>query len=152
MANETAGELGAQSPTVRPTSTLTAAGAMTALTAAWQRSTEIGVPVDISVCDAAGNEIAFLRPDEAPLLSAGIARDKAYTVVAFHGIPTAKWFGMIEDDPALREGIVHRDRLVIFGGGVPVLVDGELVGAVGCSGGSAEEDAIVAQAGADALA
>jgi len=132
--------------------TLTASGALKALNAAHAKSLELGVPVNIAVCDAAGNELAFLRPDGAALLSMGIARDKAYTVVAFHGIPTDAWYGMIKDEPALLNGIVHRDRLVIFGGGVPIKVDGVLVGAVGCSGGSAEEDALVAQAGADALA
>lgn len=136
--------------TSRPT--LTAAGAMKALHAAWEKSLEIGVPVAISVCDTGGQELAFLRPDGTPLLSVGIARDKAYTVAAFNGVPTHEWFGMIEGEPSLREGIVHRERLVVFGGGVPVLVDGSLVGAVGCSGGSAEEDRTVAQAGADALA
>nr|NLI49718.1 heme-binding protein [Propionibacterium sp.] len=131
--------------------TLTAEGALKALNAAHAKSLALGVPVDISVCDAAGNEVAFLRPDGAPLLSMGIARDKAYTVVAFNGLPTSKWFDLIKDEPALLNGIVHRERLVIFGGGVPILVDGVLVGAVGCSGGSAEEDVIVAQAGADAV-
>lgn len=131
--------------------TLTAAGALKALHAAHARSLELGVPVDISVCDGAGNELAFLRPDGAPLLSMGIARDKAYSVVAFAGLPTAHWYGLIKDEPALLNGIVHRERLVIFGGGVPVTVDGRLVGAVGCSGGSAEQDADVAQAGADAV-
>lgn len=131
--------------------TLTADGALKALRAAHARSRELGVPVDISVCDAAGNELAFLRPDGAPLLSAGIARDKAYTVVAFNGLPTDAWYGLLKDEPALLHGIVHRERLVIFGGGVPVLVDGRLVGAVGCSGGSAEQDAEIARAGADAL-
>ena len=48
--------------------------------------------------------------------------------------------------------IVQRDRLVIFGGGVPIVVDGAVVGAVGCSGGSAEQDAEVASAGAAAVA
>lgn len=138
-------------PTTTTKATLTAAGAMKAIDAAWHRSLEIGVPVNISVCDVAGNELAFLRPDGAALLSMGIARDKAYTVVAFHGIPTEKWYGMIADEPALLTGIVHRDRLVVFGGGVPVYVDGDLVGAVGCSGGSAEEDAQVATAGAAAV-
>lgn len=130
---------------------LTAEGAMKALQAAWTKTTEIGVPVNISVCDASGVELAFLRPDGAAQLSMGIARDKAYSVAAFNGLPTDKWFGMLENEPALREGIVHRDRLVIFGGGVPVLVDGQLVGAVGCSGGTEEEDRLVAQAGADAV-
>ena len=85
-------------------------------------------------------------------MSASIAQDKAYTVVAFLGIPTERWFSMIEGEPALREGIVHRDRLVIFGGGVPVTVDGTVVGAVGVSGGSAEQDVEIATAGAAALA
>jgi uncharacterized protein GlcG (DUF336 family) len=58
---------------------------------------------------------------------------------------------MIEGEPALREGIVHRDRLVVFGGGVPLRVDGALVGAVGVSGGSAEQDREIAEAGAAAL-
>ena len=76
---------------------------------------------------------------------------KAFTVVAFNGLPTSKWFDLIKDEPALLNGIVHRERLVIFGGGVPIRVGGVLVGAIGCSGGSAEEDEIVAQAGADAV-
>lgn len=138
-------------PTTASRATLTAAGAMKVLDAAWHKSLEIGVPINISVCDAAGNELAFLRPDGAPLLSMGIARDKAYTVAAFNGVPTDRWYGMIKDEPALLTGIVHRDRLVVFGGGVPILVDGELVGAVGCSGGSAEQDAQVATAGAEAV-
>jgi uncharacterized protein GlcG (DUF336 family) len=141
----------ADTPDVTTRPTLTAAGAMKALQAAWARSLEMAVPVDISVCDAAGNELAFLRPEGAPLLSMGIARDKAWTVCAFHGIPTDKWYGLIKHDPALLQGIVHRERLVIFGGGVPIRVDGVLVGAVGCSGGSAEQDTEIATAGASAV-
>jgi len=72
-------------------------------------------------------------------------------VCAFNGMPTDAWYGAIKDEPALLAGLVHRDRLVIFGGGVPILVDGALVGAVGCSGGSAEQDAEVASAGAAAV-
>lgn len=132
-------------------STLTAEGAWAILQAAWRKSQEIGVPVNISVVDSAGNELGFLRPDGAPLLSAGIARDKAYTVCAFNGLPTHEWWDLLRDEPALLQGIPHRDRLVIFGGGVPVLSDGVLVGAVGCSGGSAEQDRTVAEAGVSAV-
>ncbi len=132
-------------------STLTAEGAWAILQAAWRKSQEIGVPVNISVVDSAGNELGFLRPDGAPLLSAGIARDKAYTVCAFNGLPTHEWWDLLRDEPALLQGIPHRDRLVIFGGGVPVLIDGVLVGAVGCSGGSAEQDRTVAEAGVSAV-
>ena len=82
---------------------------------------------------------------------AEIARDKAYTVAAFLGIPTSRWFDMVKDAPAVREGIVHRDRLVIFAGGEPVVADGTTVGAVGVSGGSAEQDEEIAAVGAAAL-
>lgn len=131
--------------------TLSLAGARAALDAALDAAAALGVPVNVSVCDAAGHEVAFARMDGAALLSADIARDKAYTVAAFLGIPTDRWFSMIENAPALREGIVHRDRLVIFAGGVPVTVEGAVVGAVGVSGGTAEQDAEIAAAGAAAL-
>lgn len=128
------------------------AGARAVVDAAVAKAGEIGIAVNIAVCDRSGNQVAFARMDGAALLSGSIAADKAYTVAAFLGIPTHRWFSMIEHEPALREGIVHRDRLVIFGGGVPVTVDGEVVGAVGVSGGSAEQDVEIATAGAAALA
>jgi uncharacterized protein GlcG (DUF336 family) len=89
--------------------------------------------------------------DGAPLLSAQIAQDKAYTVAAFGGVPTHEWWNMIQDEPPVLHGIVKTDRLVVFGGGVPLLVDGALIGAAGASGGSAEQDRAVAEAGAHAL-
>jgi uncharacterized protein GlcG (DUF336 family) len=115
------------------------------------RAEEIGVAVNIAVADPSGALLAFARMDGAALLSSGIAQDKAWTVSAFNGIATHEFFGLIENEPALREGIVHRERLVVFGGGVPVRVDGVLVGAVGVSGGTAEQDREVAEAGAAAL-
>jgi glc operon protein GlcG len=136
------------SPSVRLQQTLTYAGARVAVDAAAVRAQALGVPVNIAVVDLAGGLLAFARLDGAPLLSGSIAQDKAYTVAAFNGVPTHAWFGLIEAEPALREGIVHRDRLVIFGGGVPVIVEGTLVGAVGVSGGTAEQDREIAEAGA----
>lgn len=134
-----------------PATRLTYAGALAALEAALERATELGVPVNVSVCDGGGHQLAFARMDDAALLSMDIAVDKAYSVVAFAGLPTAAWFDLVKEEPALREGIVHRDRLVIFGGGVPLTVDGQLVGAVGVSGGSADQDVDIASAGASAL-
>ena len=136
---------------VAASASLTLAGARRVLDAALAHAGELGVAVNVSVCDVAGHEIAFVRMDGAALLSADVARDKAYTVAAFLGIPTERWFSMIEQEPAVREGIVHRDRLVIFAGGVPVLADGATVGAVGVSGGTAEQDQSVAAAGAAAI-
>lgn len=141
----------AVSPSVRLQQTLTYAGARAVVEAAAARAQALGVPVNIAVVDLAGGLLVFARLDGAPLLSGAIAQDKAYTVAAFNGVPTHAWFGLIEAEPALREGIVHRDRLVIFGGGVPVTVDGTLVGAVGVSGGTADQDRQIAEAGASAV-
>jgi uncharacterized protein GlcG (DUF336 family) len=89
--------------------------------------------------------------DDAPLLSMQIAVDKAWTVANFGGLPTHEWWGLIEDDPALVHGITQTPRLVVFGGGIPLLVAGALVGAIGVSGGSAAQDREVADAGAATL-
>jgi uncharacterized protein GlcG (DUF336 family) len=126
-------------------------GARQVLDAALAHAESLGLPVNVAVCDVAGNLVAFARMPGAPLLSAGIAQDKAWSVAAFNGMPTQRWFDAISGDPAVRAGIVHRDRLVIFGGGVPVTVGGVVVGAVGVSGGSAEQDSEIAAAGAAAL-
>ena len=139
------------SPSTSLRRTLTYAGARSVLDAAVAHAERIGVPVNVCVADASGDVLTSARMDGAALMSYPIAVDKAYTVAAFQGLPTHAWFDLIKDEPALREGIVHRDRLVVFAGGVPVRVDGEVVGAVGVSGGSAEQDREVAEAGATAV-
>ncbi len=130
---------------------LTYTGATSVLVAAVAHAERLGVPVNVCVADPSGDPLATARMDGAALLSYPIAVDKAFTVAAFSGLPTHAWFDLIKDEPSLREGIVHRDRLVVFGGGVPVRVDGEVVGAVGVSGGSADQDREIAEAGAAAL-
>ena len=138
--------------TLRTVQTITYDGARVAVEAALVRAEQLGVAVNIAVTDPSGALLAFARMDGAALLSSGIAQDKAWTVSAFNGIATHAFFGLIEHEPALREGIVHRDRLVVFAGGVPIRVDGAFVGAVGVSGGTAEQDRDIAEAGAAALA
>jgi glc operon protein GlcG len=139
------------SSVVRTQQTLSYDGARAVVDSAAARAQALGVPTNIAVVDLAGALLAFARLDGAPLLSGEIAQDKAFTVAAFNGVPTHAWFAMIEAEPALREGIVHRDRLVIFAGGVPVTAGGTLVGAVGVSGGTAEQDRDIAEAGASAV-
>jgi uncharacterized protein GlcG (DUF336 family) len=136
---------------VRSQQTITYAGARAAVDASLERAEQLGVAVNIAVADPSGALLAFARMDGAALLSSGIAQDKAWTVSAFNGLATHEFFGLIENEPALREGILHRDRLVVFGGGVPIHLDGVLVGAVGVSGGTAEQDRDIAEAGAAAL-
>jgi glc operon protein GlcG len=136
---------------VRDTVTVTLDGARMALESAVRRASAMGVWVCVAVADAGGELVAFARMDGAPLLSAGTAQDKAYTVCAFGGVPTHEWYSMIENEPPLLHGIVKTPRLVVFGGGVPLRADGVVVGAVGVSGGSAEQDRAIAEAGAAAL-
>lgn len=107
--------------------------------AATEKAEELGIQVNIAVVDDGGHLVAFSRMDHAPILSIEIANNKAYTAAAF-GIPTHEWYDVIKDDEALKAGIVHTERLVIFGGGYPIRHEDTLVGAIGVSGGSSEED------------
>ena len=88
--------------------------------------------------------------DGAALLSVQIAQDKAYTAIAF-GMATHEWFDFIKDDAPLLHGIVKTDRLIVFGGGYPMKIDGAVVGGIGVSGGHYKHDMEVAQAGLAAL-
>ena len=135
---------------IKTIQTLTIDGARKCIDAAVAAATSLGVSVCISVVDQAGQLLAFERMDGAATLSIALSQDKAYTVTAF-GLPTAAWYPMIANEPALLHGIVKADRLMIFGGGVPVTVDGQIIGAVGASGGTSDEDTKIATAGAGAI-
>jgi glc operon protein GlcG len=89
--------------------------------------------------------------DQAPLLCIQIAQDKAISVASFGGLPTSEWWNLLENEPALRHGIIKTDRLIVFGGGVPLVVNGQTVGGIGVSGASSEQDAQIASAGATGL-
>lgn len=95
---------------------------------------KIGKSVAIAVVDDGGFLIAFGRMDSANPAAAQIAIDKAYTAAVSH-IATHKWQQIMKDDEPLRIGappVVH--RLVVFGGGQPITVDGQIVGGIGSSG------------------
>jgi uncharacterized protein GlcG (DUF336 family) len=129
---------------------ISAEAAAAVIRAAEAKAKEIGVPMVIAVVDASGVLKAFSRMDGAALLSVQIAQDKAYTAASF-GISTDSWFEFIKNDPPLLHGIVKTPRLVVFGGGYPLSVDGAQVGGIGVSGGHYEQDMVVAQAGMAAL-
>lgn len=127
--------------------TVTLEAARRAVTACIERAQQLGVEVAIAVVDQAGNLKAFARMDGAPLLSSQIAQDKAWTAAAF-GLPTHRWWDLVKDEPPLLHGIVKTDRLIIFGGGVPLRSGRDVVGGIGVSGSSAEQDREIAEAGA----
>lgn len=127
--------------------TLTLVGARKILDACLEAAGD--QPVVVVVTDPSGEPITTARMDGAPLLSVGVARDKAWTVAAF-GQPTHWWSEIMADDPTLQP-LARGRPLMAVPGGVPVIVDGEMVGAVGVSGGSSDEDLEIAQTGATAL-
>ncbi len=130
---------------------VSAATARRMIAAAEARAEEMGQPFVIAVVDESGVLKAFSRMDGAPLLSVQVAQDKAYTAAGF-SMPTHAWHEFIKSDPPLASGApTGIDRLVIFGGGFPITVDGQVVGGVGVSGGHYSDDMKVAEAAIAAL-
>ena len=112
----------------------------------------IGVAMNIAVVDEGNNLVAFERMDGAWLGSIDIAQGKAYTARAFD-MPTKDLAPLAAPgSPLFGIQASNGGRLVIFAGGIPLERGGEVVGAVGVSGGSVEQDQAVAEAGAAAFA
>jgi uncharacterized protein GlcG (DUF336 family) len=124
--------------------------AWAAARAAVARAETLGIRIHVSVVDRAGLALAYLRMNGAFLHSQGIAEDKAYTAASF-GFATRDWLEVLGDNPRLKLGLPERERLVVFGGGLPILVEGECIGGIGVSGGSEEQDEACARAALDAV-
>ena len=121
------------------------------LDAAGAEALRIGVDMDIAVVDDGGNLLGFHRMDRAKVTGIAIAIDKAFTAAGTRK-PTREYKAMgAPDGPAFGIHVSNRGRFTIYGGGVPILAEGECLGGVGCSSGSPEQDEQVAQAGIDAL-
>jgi uncharacterized protein GlcG (DUF336 family) len=114
------------------------------------KAEELGIPFSISIVDSAGNLKAFSAMDGAPILSIDIAQNKAFSAATYRRA-THEWYDRIKDDPPLLHGIVHTPRLVIFGGGYPIMVDGQVVGGIGVSGGHYSHDMQVCEAALEVL-
>jgi uncharacterized protein GlcG (DUF336 family) len=123
----------------------------TILAGAEAEARKIGVDMDIAVVDDGGHLIGFSRMDRAKVTGVQIAIDKAFTAACTRK-PTADYKTVgAANGPAFGIHVSHQGRFTIFGGGVPILIDGECAGAVGCSSGSPEQDEQVARAGINAL-
>jgi len=116
-----------------------------------KKAAEIGQPMNIAVADAGGNIVAHVRMDKAWIGSIDISQKKAYTSRAFdiatkdlatHSQSGGQFFGIHAS---------NNGKIMIFAGGIPLKMNGEVVGAIGVSGGSGEQDHAVAEAGAAAL-
>ncbi|GGE97254.1 GlcG/HbpS family heme-binding protein [Mycetocola zhadangensis] len=130
---------------------LTLNDARTLIAAAEKRAQEIGQPMNIAVVDAGGNLIAHVRMDGAWIGSVDISISKAWTARAFdistrdlaeNSQPGQQFFGISASNAG---------KVMIFAGGIPITRDGTVVGGLGVSGGSGEQDQTVAEAGVAAL-
>jgi uncharacterized protein GlcG (DUF336 family) len=102
------------------------------------KAKELGVTENVAILDDGGNLKAFCRMDGAPLLCIEIAQNKAYT--ALFGVSTQDFFNFIQGDPSLLAGIPTLARVAAWGGGFPIKVNGEVVGAIGLSGAPTVEN------------
>lgn len=123
------------------------ADARRVIAAAEKKAGEIGQPMNIAVVDGGGNLVAHVRMDGAWIGSIDISQKKAYTSRAFdistkdlapHSQSGGQFFGI----HASNDG-----KIMIFAGGIPLKKDGKVVGAIGVSGGSGDQDHAVAEAG-----
>jgi uncharacterized protein GlcG (DUF336 family) len=121
------------------------------IAAAEKKAQQIGQPMNIAVADEGGNLVAHVRMDGAWLGSIDISINKAYTARAFdistkdlaaHSQSGGQFFGI---------HVSNGGRIMIFAGGIPLKRDGKVVGAIGVSGGSGEQDHAVAEVGAAAF-
>lgn len=130
---------------------VTLADARRVVAAAEKKATEIAQPMNIAVADEGGNLVAHVRMDGAWMGSIDISINKAFTSRAFdiatkdlatHSQSGNQFFGIHAS---------NHGRIMIFAGGIPLKRDGKVVGAIGVSGGSGEQDHTVAEAGAAAF-
>lgn len=113
------------------------------------KAAEIGVPMCIAIVDESGNLIAFERMDGGKITSVTIAQDKAYTAAAAR--KATHDYNAVCKPGSLVFGI-HTSmggRLSVVGGGLPISADGEVVGGIGLSSGTPDQDMVCAQAGID---
>ncbi len=130
---------------------LTLSDARIVLEGSEAKAREIGVDMDIAVTDDGGHLLAFIRMDKARVTSIDVAINKAFTAAcarkATHEYSASAGAG----GPAFGIHVSNQGRFMIFGGGLPIFIDGMIAGGVGCSSGSPEQDQAVAQAGIDKL-
>lgn len=130
---------------------ITLKDARSIIAAAEKKAEEIGQPMNIAVVDAGGNLIAHVRMDNAWMGSVNISINKAWTSRAFDISTKELGENSQPNDQFYGINASNGGKVMIFAGGIPLKKDGQVVGAIGVSGGSGEQDQTVAEAGADSF-
>ncbi|MBQ0797769.1 MAG: heme-binding protein [Porticoccaceae bacterium] len=129
---------------------ISASAAHTAVAAAIAHGEKIGVSINAAVVDSSGILCAFLRMPESFTYSVSIAIDKAKTAAGFGAAPH-ELYSAIKDNRALELGLIRRDDCVLFGGGFPIYDGDMMIGGIGVSGATEEQDMECAEAGRQAV-
>lgn len=130
--------------------TLTVEGALAVLQAALAKARALGVAEVVAVLDAGGNLTAYARMDGAYLASIDLAQDKAYTALSFHQ-PTDQFAKRLGSNAVAAVALMKAPRVILLGGGAPLMRGTTAIGGVGCSGGTGAQDQLCAAAGVAAL-
>jgi uncharacterized protein GlcG (DUF336 family) len=130
--------------------TIDLAEAQRVIDAGRARAQELGIAVAIYVVDPAAQPVALQRMDGSLHFATRIALGKATTAVGMNA-PTEVWEQLTADSPGFAGGITSVEGFVPFSGGIPLTASGELIGAVGVSGGTPDQDVDVARAATRAL-
>ncbi|MCX6276730.1 MAG: heme-binding protein [Bacteroidetes bacterium] len=131
--------------------TITLSTAEKMVNAAIEKANELRLSIAVTVVDESGIPKFFARMDHAPLIAIDASRKKAITAAGF-GLPTGEtWFGFIKDDPILREGVHDFTDFMLMGGGTPIIINDQVVGAIGVSGSHYAQDQQCAEAALDVL-
>ncbi|MBV9759269.1 MAG: heme-binding protein [Acidobacteriaceae bacterium] len=130
---------------------ITLADARRIIAAAEQKAQEIGQPMNIAVVDQGGNLVAHVRMDNAWIGSVDISIKKAWTARAFDISTKDLAENSQSGDQFFGIHVSNDCRVMIFAGGIPLKRGGQVVGAVGVSGGMGKQDHAVAEAGAEAF-
>src|SRR5215813_10143186 len=131
--------------------TVTLEDAKRMLSAAESKAASMGIAYNIAVVDAGGHLVAFVRQDGALIGSIDLAIDKAVTARIFNQATSALARLAQSGKPLFGIQESNAGKVVIFGGGIPVMFNGSIVGAVGASAGTVEQDIAVAEAAIAAL-
>ena len=121
-----------------------------AIASAVKTAQRLDVNVSVAVADAGGHLVAFRRCDGASRISINMAIDKAFTAAMLE-LATADLAPLTQPAaPLFGLGTAERGRIVTFGGGIPIVITGQCWGGVGVGGGTVDQDAEIANAGAHA--
>ena len=119
--------------------------------AAEAKAREIGVDMDVAITDDNGSLLMFHRMDDGRITSIDVAISKAFTAAAARRSTRA--YGKVSGPggPAFGIHVSNQGRFMIVAGGLPLFVDGQIAGGVGCSSGTPDQDEVVAEAGIEAF-